>query len=270
MKKGLIFTIICNAIIVFSTIIGFISLFWFHLPKEIEKDELIRYMKTKGCDMADIAEFNEINLATENCPININYIVTKNTDKRNQILLNQKNDVANNYNVIGNFNIDIFSVYSELTTSGEKYKKVTQNKNSILYASADKEYKKEIIDLFKHFGYRYQLNFKACWWFLVPILMIILIYIVSIWGIEKKIRNKGWIALIPFYNVGCLTKDVLGSPWYAPLLFIPIGNLVFSLFLHYYLGKSFQKDETDCILLMFFSTIFCPLLAFDDSKYSKA
>ena len=53
------------------------------------------------------------------------------------------------------------------------------------------------------------------------------------WGIEKKIRNKGWIALIPFYNVWSLFKDILGSGWYFLLMFIPIINFIFIIIILY-------------------------------------
>lgn len=267
MKKGLIFTIICNTVIVLSIIIGFVSLFWVHFPKEIEKEELTQYMENKGCNMIEINNSDTTYLLSKNCPMNVSYLVTENNDKLYQVLLNQRNNVIKNTNITGNISIDIFPLYSEFSTSGDKYQVVTQNQNTILSASADKKYKKEIITLFKHFGYRYQLNWNALWWFLIPIITTIIIYIVSIWGIEKKIRNKGWIALIPIYNIVCLTKDIFGSPWYAIFLLMPIGNFVFMLFFHYYLGKAFQKDDSDCLLLMFFPTIFCPLLAFDNSEY---
>lgn len=99
--------------------------------------------------------------------------------------------------------------------------------------------------------------------------IVIIIVLVSMWGIAKKIRNKGWIALIPIYNIGCLSKDILGSFWFFWLLFIPVVNVIFLFMLLYNLGKSFGKSNSYCILTILFPTILCPLLAFDNSSYKK-
>lgn len=123
--------------------------------------------------------------------------------------------------------------------------------------------------MFQELNYNYEVDATGEKFIFVALLIILLIFIVSIWKLEKKIRNKGWIALIPFYNIGCLTKDILGSYWYALLLVIPIGNVAFLYLLYYYMGQAFKKSDTYCMLLMFFPHIVCPLLAFDNSIYSK-
>ena len=100
--------------------------------------------------------------------------------------------------------------------------------------------------------------------------VVLFICIVSMWGTLKKTRNKGWISLIPFYNIGCLSKDVLGSAWYSLLLLVPIGNVIFMFMLYYNLAKVFNKKSYYCILMMFIPTVLWPLLAFDDSEYDSS
>ena len=100
--------------------------------------------------------------------------------------------------------------------------------------------------------------------------VVLFICIVSMWGTLKKTRNKGWISLIPFYNIGCLSKDVLGSAWYSLLLLVPIGNVIFMFMLYYNLAKVFNKKSYYCVLMMFIPTVLWPLLAFDDSEYDSS
>ena len=99
--------------------------------------------------------------------------------------------------------------------------------------------------------------------------VFIIISLASMWGIEKKIRNKGWISLIPLYNIGCLSKDILGSFWLFLLLFIPGVNIIYLFTLLYNIGKSFGKSNSYCILMMFLPSVLLPLLAFDNSSYKK-
>lgn len=152
---------------------------------------------------------------------------------------------------------------------GDFYKAIVHNDNSVLYASGAKNYKEEIVNIFKDFNYKYELNaqgLKVLWYSLYILLFI---FIVSMWGTLKKTRKKGWISLIPFYNIWCLSKDVLGSPFYSLLLLLPIVNTVFMFIFYYNMGKVFSKNDSFCVLLMFFPSICWPLLAFDDSKYAK-
>ena len=103
---------------------------------------------------------------------------------------------------------------------------------------------------------------------MILIVIIFIIFFVSIYKIEKKIRNSN-VGLIPFYNIWCLSNDVLGSPWYSLLLLVPIGNFVFITMFCNNMAKVFNKMESYGIGLMLLPTIFLPLLAFDDSVYTK-
>lgn len=142
--------------------------------------------------------------------------------------------------------------------------------NSILCASANKLYRTEIKDIFKDLGYQYKINFKGIQFVWYSSFILLFIIIISMWGTLKKTRNKGWTSLIPFYNIGCLSKDVLGSAWWTLLIFIPILNVVFMFMFFYHISKVFNKKVSYCVLTMFIPSILWPLVAFDDSKYDSS
>ena len=159
--------------------------------------------------------------------------------------------------------------YYEYTTYGDYYKAIVYNNNSILYVAGSKEYRDEIINIYKDLNYKYELNMQGMKVVALAFYILLFIIIVSMWKTLKKTRNKGWISLIPLYNIWCLSDDTLGSPWYSLLLLLPIGNFVFMFMFYYNMGKVFNKDDSYCVLMMFFPSVLWPLLAFDDSKYTK-
>lgn len=279
LKVSMIFTIICNVSIVLCFIIGFLIFFKYDSPNIIEKKDLISYINNKGCSVIDIQEkenysgFETYLITDQNsCPYLISYTVFSDENKLNEFFIKGKNDVlVGNNNVKGRttISINLFSKYYEYSTNGDYYKKIVYKDNSVLYASTSKDYREEINNIFNELNYKYNFNLNGMniVWF--SIFIFIIIILVSMWGIENKIRNKGWIALIPLYNIGCLSKDILGSFWFFFLLFVPGINIIFLFTLLYNMGKSFGKSNSYCILMMFFPTILLPLLAFDDSSYKK-
>lgn len=277
---GLIFTIICNLSIVALFVVGFISIFKFNFPDRIDKDKFIEYMENKGCSIIDMQEKENYTgviayLITdrETCPYLVSYAIFDDYDRLEDFFYRTRKDVLQgNTNVRGQISIELnlFSEYYEYTTIGDYYKAVVYNDNSVLYVSVLEKYKTEAIDIFKDFNYKYKINFESIKIISYTLIILLFIFIISMWGIEKKIRNKGWISLIPFYNIGCLSKDILGSPWLALLLLVPIGNAIFMIYLLYNIGKVFNKSDVYRVLMIFFPTITLPLLAFDDSTYMKS
>ena len=276
-KFGLIFTIVCNLAMVLCFVIGLITMLNVKLPDKIEKNQFIKYMEEKGCSLIDIQKEeqyygidNYLITDKETCSYLISYTTFNDKNTLEEFLINTKNDVLyKNTNIKGttSISINLFSEYYEYTTSGDYYKAMVYNDNSILYASADQQYKDEIINIFKDLNYTYEVNGKEMEIAGYSIFILLFICIASMWGTFKKTRNKGWIALIPFYNIGCLSKDILGSSWFALLLLLPIINIIFMFTLYYKIGKAFNKHSSYCILMMFIPTILWPLLAFDSSKY---
>ena len=277
---GLLFTIICNGAIVLLFIIGFVMMFSVKLPDKIDKNYFTKYMEEKGCSITNLKEEKEYSGMTdylitdkETC----HYLISYTTFKDKDVLWDffskgQKDVMQNNTNVTGktSISINLFSEYYEYNTSGDYYKAIVYNDNSVLYASADKQYREDVRNIFKDLHYQYEINFKGMQIAWYSLYVLLLICIVSMWGILKKTRNKGWISLIPFYNIGCLSKDVLGSAWWPLLLFVPIGNVVFMFMIYYNMAKVFNKSDSYCVLMMFVPSVLWPLLAFDNSEYDSS
>ncbi len=277
---GLIFTITSNVAIVLLFILGFVMMLSMKSPDKIDKNYFTEYMEEKGCPVTDLQEENKYTgvanyLITnkETCP----YLISYTTFNDKEVLWDffskgQKDVMQNNTNVTGktSVSINLFSEYYEYSTSGDYYKAIVYNDNSVLYASATKQYRDDVRSIFKDLHYQYEPNFKGMQIAWYSLYVLLFIFIVSMWKTLKKTRNKGWISLIPFYNIGCLSKDVLGSAWWPLLLPVPIGNVVFMFMLHYNIGKVFNKNDSYCILMMFFPSILWPLLAFDNSEYDSS
>lgn len=277
---GLLFTIICNGAIVLLFIIGFVMMFSVKLPDKIDKNYFTKYMEEKGCSITNLKEEKEYSGMTdylitdkETC----HYLISYTTFKDKDVLWDffskgQKDVMQNNTNVTGktSISINLFSEYYEYNTSGDYYKAIVYNDNSVLYASADKQYREDVRNIFKDLHYQYEINFKGMQIAWYSLYVLLLICIVSMWGTLKKTRNKGWISLIPFYNIGCLSKDVLGSAWWPLLLFVPIGNVVFMFMIYYNMAKVFNKSDSYCVLMMFVPSVLWPLLAFDNSEYDSS
>ena len=277
---GLLFTIICNGAIVLLFIIGFVMMFSVKLPDKIDKNYFTKYMEEKDCSITNLKEEKEYSGMTdylitdkETCPYLISYTTFKDKDVLWDFFSKGQKDVMqNNTNVTGKtgISINLFSEYYEYNTSGDYYKAIVYNDNSVLYASADKQYREDVRNIFKDLHYQYEINFKGMQIAWYSLYVLLLICIVNMWGTLKKTRNKGWISLIPFYNIGCLSKDVLGSAWWPLLLFVPIGNVVFMFMLYYNMAKVFNKSDSYCVLMMFVPSVLWPLLAFDNSEYDSS
>lgn len=234
-------------------------------------------MENKGCNLIDVQnKENYLGVDTylvtdeNSCPYLISY-----TRFLPEYSFDDFFDVLEEDVVNGNSNVyekkylkkNLLYKYYEYSTSGDYYKIVTLNKNSILYASADIKYKNEVIDIFEDFNYINDIKNNEISYIFYAVFLVIIINIISLWKIEKKLRNKGWVVLIPIYNIICLSKDVLGSSLYALLLLVPIGNIIFIFVLYYKLGKLFNKSNLFSLLLTLFPIIFLPILAFDNLDY---
>lgn len=106
------------------------------------------------------------------------------------------------------------------------------------------------------------------------IVMIIAIFIIVCnWKIFKKAGKQGWEAVIPIYNTWVLFEIVGLKGWYVLLNFIPVlGNIIFFIFSiisSIRLAKCFKKDIAFGIGLIFIPIVFLPILAFDNSTYTK-
>lgn len=73
---------------------------------------------------------------------------------------------------------------------------------------------------------------------------------------------SGFTPIIPFYNNFAYCDMAVGSGWMFLLLFVPIVNFFYSLYLNYQFGKSFGKSGW---LTVFFPFIMIPYIAFSDT-----
>ncbi len=105
---------------------------------------------------------------------------------------------------------------------------------------------------------------------LIVLLPFILIQFVSLYFLFEKAGEKGWKALIPFYNTFVMVK-ISGRPtwWFYVILFVPVIGLLFQIGLAIDFIKSFGQNKARHILyLMVFGTIYMPYLAFSKNiKY---
>ncbi len=270
---GIIFTIICNFIFLLVILRGMMSISNYKLPNEITKDEFENIIKDANCSLVSVEQKDtqyDIYLSTDNdCPYLISYVYSKEEDLRNLFNNLAYDALYNNTNITGKTNIQISSEYYNYSTSGDYYKSVILNNNTLLYSSVKKEYRNYIINLFDEYRYNFvnliEFEKNNCY----AIGFLLLIIIVSLCFIENKIRNKWWIGLIPLYNIWCLSDDVLSNHWYSLLLFIPIVNIIFICILICNICKSFGKKGYFKLLSILFPSIMLPIVAFDNSKYIK-
>lgn len=93
--------------------------------------------------------------------------------------------------------------------------------------------------------------------------------LVSMWKIYKKAGKSGWAGIIPIYN-WIVMLEIVGKPmWWIVLFFISPLNIVFFIWTHNLLAKSFGKNQWFTAGLVLLPFIFFPILAFGDAKYTN-
>ncbi len=103
------------------------------------------------------------------------------------------------------------------------------------------------------------------WIFFVLILSLVII--IAQWKIYQKAGKPGWASIVPIYNTIVLL-EIVGKPWWWLLLmFIPVVNIVFVIWMTNLLSKSFGKDEGFTVGLILLSIVFYPILGFGSAEY---
>lgn len=112
---------------------------------------------------------------------------------------------------------------------------------------------------------------------LIISLVIWIIKIVANWKIFIKAGEKGWKAIIPFYNTAILYKISGMSPWLVLLylgmlvpvinIFIAIAFSVFKLYQPINLAKGFKKSTGFTVGMIMLPFIFNLILGFGKSEY---
>ena len=99
-------------------------------------------------------------------------------------------------------------------------------------------------------------------------LIFIALMIVSGWKIFTKAGKPGWAILIPIYNIIVLL-EIVGKPWWWLLLmmFVPVVNVIWTIWATNLLSKSFGKGVGFTLGLLFLSIIFVPILGLGSAEY---
>lgn len=97
---------------------------------------------------------------------------------------------------------------------------------------------------------------------------IIVLEIVALWKIYTKAGQPGWASIIPIYNIIVLLRIIKMEWWHILImLFVPFASIVYSIIFDLKLAKVFGKGTGFGILMIFFTPIMYPILAFGDAKY---
>lgn len=108
--------------------------------------------------------------------------------------------------------------------------------------------------------------------FLIVMLSYALLFssieIASLWQIFKKAGQPGWAAIVPFYNIIVWLRIISKPGWWLILLFLPVVNIVFSVWMVNLLAIKFGRGAGFTFGLIFLGFIFYPLLAFKDYEYT--
>ncbi len=102
----------------------------------------------------------------------------------------------------------------------------------------------------------------------IPHIIVVLIIVASLWKIFIKVNQKGWYALIPFYNLYIIQKIIQKPWWWIILMLIPYIGIIWIIWSTNLLRKTFQKSNFFMIGLIILPFIFYPILGFDDSTYT--
>src|SRR4030095_13505503 len=96
---------------------------------------------------------------------------------------------------------------------------------------------------------------------------IIVLVISSRWKVFSKAGQPGWACIIPIYNIYIMTR-IAGKPgWWVLMIFVPIANIVYMIWLTNMISKSFGKDEGFTVGMIFLGIVFWPILAFGNAQY---
>jgi hypothetical protein len=102
-------------------------------------------------------------------------------------------------------------------------------------------------------------------------LVLLVVYVlmaIALWRVFEKAGEKGWKALIPFYNTYTLFRIAGRNGWGFLLMFIPFVNLITWIVVSIDLAKHFGKSTVFGIVgLWLFSVVGFFMLGFGDSKY---
>lgn len=104
---------------------------------------------------------------------------------------------------------------------------------------------------------------------LAGVVLTLLIWVASLWGIFKKAGEPGWIALVPLLNIFTLMRIANMPSWSLLVLFVPAVGGIWGVWLSYALAREFGKSRFYMLGLIIAPFIFYPHLAFGKSQYRR-
>lgn len=278
-KKSNIFNIyiIINIIIVIGLVIFGIVKSNNMLIKysELDKNSFINYFKDKGYKINDLKD-NYINYSyIDNYYIssfnNRSYIyITGNDSNSLDKLLDSIKVTVNKYNRNINDKINITdsdSIYKYELITDNKYGVIVRVDNMIIYSISDIKYMDEVVSVINDLGYKTSNNNTIYIYLGISLVLILIMYIISMWKILVKSNRKGFISLIPIYNIYVLNNIIIGNRLLFIFSLIPIINIIYFIYFNYKLGMVFGVSKKNIILLIIFPIYFVPYIANSDYKY---
>lgn len=243
----------------------------------ISEERFKNEMKKYNCEIVDILKekkINEIDLYyvtdPKTCPFSVSYTIFNDDESKDDFYRKLLGEVFNNngnINVTTNINLNNYYEYS---TIGAHYKAVVMNKNSILYIDTLRSNKYEAVKMKKLLGYdnslflNFDMSIKSA---VISFVILSIITLINWWKLNTKFGRKGWVCLIPVYNIACLTKDVFGSWIYCLMLLIPFANFVYMIMLFIKMANVFGKSDEYGLGLIFLNPLFASMLAFGEDDY---
>ena len=243
----------------------------------LDDKTFIKYSEDKGCKV--INKINEVTDPTiktyyktdkNSCPYEISYLVVDNETSLDNVY-EKFNSELNMDGRTTNFSHDRLN-QTERHTIGSDYRVLIENDNTIFYLKTSNEHKDDVFKLLDDYGFRGNMKLimqKVSSLNNIKFLVLIIFAFACWWKLNQKMSRKGWVCLIPVYNILCLFEDIFGNKLYALLLLVPIINIITFFLLFYRIGEAFNKSLRYKILMLFMPYILIPILAFDDSKYSR-
>jgi hypothetical protein len=98
-------------------------------------------------------------------------------------------------------------------------------------------------------------------------LVLAILSIIGMWKIFTKANERGWAAIIPFYNMYTLFKITTSSGWFFLLLLVPVVNAFVMIYVLYRLAKVFGHGIGFTLGLIILEPIFIMILGFGKSEY---
>lgn len=264
---------IMNILAFLGTFFDLISL---SFTKELEPNDFVAYMEKNNCKITKSIEKAENStietyntIYTKECPFEIKYFIVEDADVRDDFYYTFIEVVENNKNRVERSSINAMNYFSH-SSAGENYKTVIMNKKSILYLNTKINNRQKAIKVLHKLGYndkKYDKYYEA--FSKITSIYTIIILIICWWKINIKMGRKWWVMFIPIYNVLCLSEDILGKKLYCLLLLTPFSTPIFNILILYNLGKVFGLNENKRILTIFLFLLYVPMIAFDNSQYTK-